>query len=61
MLGNGRPFAIELVNPKRALSVKEEHLIEMEKRINESKDVKRIKIKFYFHLYLGACQQFKVF
>lgn len=39
MLGLGRPFVLELIDPKRALSVKAPLLKEMEGRINESNDV----------------------
>ena len=39
MLGFGRPFVLELIDPKRALSVQEPLLKEMEAKINESNDV----------------------
>lgn len=39
MLGNGRPFVLEMVDSKKAISTKEELLKEMEVKINESKDV----------------------
>jgi len=39
MLGFGRPFVLEMIDPKRALSVQENLLKEMELKINESNDV----------------------
>ena len=45
MLGFGRPFVLELIDPKRALSVQEPLLKEMEAKINESKDVFLLLIK----------------
>lgn len=39
MLGFGRPFVLELVDPKRALTVQEHLLKEMEFKINQSNDV----------------------
>ena len=40
MLGCGRPFVLELIDPKRAMTVQENHLKEMELKINESNDVR---------------------
>lgn len=39
MLGAGRPFVLEMVDPKKAYSVKAEHLPEITEAVNKSKDV----------------------
>lgn len=39
MLGCGRPFVLEMIDSKKALTTQESQLKEMEQKINESKDV----------------------
>ena len=55
MLGFGRPFVLEMIDSRRALSVQNDSLKEMELKINESNDVKFkfLFISFHFMMIKG--------
>jgi len=46
MLGNGRPFVLEILDPKKSYSVSEEKLKEMEKIINTNPLVNAIDLHY---------------
>ena len=46
MLGNGRPFVLEMVNPRRRYNVTEEDFLQLKNQINKSKDVNVTDLDF---------------
>lgn len=45
MLGSGRPFVVELISPKKRFDITQEHLLEIQKKVNDPKIYSKIEEK----------------